>query len=327
MSSKGKLAVFLFVVILVSALISLTLVQGEKPPDVGQPPSGILSEIYETLSNLETDLNNLQNGIDELWVEMNQHVDGFNVAITNLQNDVANVWVELGEMNNHYQGQIDELWVEMNQHVDGFNVAIINLQNDVEGLGDSLNSVHNQISLIWDEIHYNIQPHLDDIDNNIHPRLDNLQTQINNLNARVPQTGVISIPAASFGPEDNNSPFRNIGYLMHNQDTDTYHRMYAGLQLPHNAKLTRITFYWYDTSEQDFYLQLMKILPSGNVDIDVTLWSNGAGGQGYTSESLSQSNYIINNNLAYLLRVTFPARVVNEANYFLYAVIEYEYPA
>ena len=169
---KGKLAVIICVFLLFTGLFSFSLVQGDKPPDAGEPPAGLLAEITERLNTLETDLNNLQNGIDELWTQMNQHVDGFNVAITNLQDDVANVWVELGEMNSRYQGQIDELWTQMNQHVDGFNVAITNLQNDIEGLGDSLDSAHTQISLIWG-----------DIDTNIRPRMDSLQEQITEIHS------------------------------------------------------------------------------------------------------------------------------------------------
>ena len=182
LSKKSKISCLGIIFVLILSVISLSLVQGEKPADPGTPPSGLLSEIYEALDNLEVDLINLQNGLGELGNVMeNQDI--------NLQN------------------QIDTVWTEMGLHVEGFNVAIINLQSEVQSLHDEINEVRGDIDILFNSIgnlqnQINDRPtfaqHNADVDgllNHVNTVDNSLQNQIDGLNTRIPQLSIISIPA------------------------------------------------------------------------------------------------------------------------------------
>ena len=61
------------------------------------------------------------------------------------------------------------------------------------------------------------------------------------------QTGYVSVSAAAFRPEVDGYDFTNEGYRLVN-DNGTSDHYYAPVQLPHGATVTKMTFYWEDTS-------------------------------------------------------------------------------
>ena len=64
------------------------------------------------------------------------------------------------------------------------------------------------------------------------------------------KTGYVSVSAAAFSPRTDGYQYTNGGMELHpdNSISPTY---YAPVQLPHNAKITKLTFYWEDQSISD----------------------------------------------------------------------------
>ncbi|MBN1148646.1 MAG: hypothetical protein JXA78_15410 [Anaerolineales bacterium] len=138
--------------------------------------------------------------------------------------------------------------------------------------------------------------------------------------------GYISLPAAAFQPMMNGYSYANDGsYLWgQNSSSDTY---VAPLYLPHGARITRITFYWYDSdSSLDGYL---RVKCAGDYVYQTLAQLNTFDSSGFNNTSTTSIGYpdVDNAQYAYYLQAYLPFTDMTH-NVVLYRVhIEYSFSA
>jgi hypothetical protein len=134
------------------------------------------------------------------------------------------------------------------------------------------------------------------------------------------KTSYVSIPAAAFGPASNHYEFINVGSYLVNMDdnSDTYT---AGVQLPHGATVTKMTFYWRDDSTSDGYVELARAEDSMAIEILAVVYTSGNSGFGNSSETTISHATIDNSQYTYILYLNLPDSDV----YCLHVVIEYTF--
>ena len=384
-SKKSKIACIGLMFVLILSVISLSLVQGEKPADPGTPPSGILSEIVETVDLLEAELIILQNELGDVKTILGNDVNTLQAQIDDVRSDIVGLGDGLHLVNteaipglwydidtnihpriNDLQVQIAEIYNEINRLRSEDLMEIWNhlddVRSDIVGLGDGLHLVNTEaIPGIWYDIDTNIHPRIDDlqvqiaeiynqlnfIDDDIRGDIallangidelwihvnnvdDNLQNQIDDLNTRIPQQGVISIPAAAFttGNRGDNYPYGNGGFVLTNED-QAGNNFVAPVFLPDGVEVLRLTMY--ARHEDDVNDAVMCGLQKVSLFSDYTaselmafVDSSNIGGNGAFTDDTITSPHIDYSLYYYYLNVHLP-RASRTA--FYYVTIEYEYP-
>ncbi len=148
----------------------------------------------------------------------------------------------------------------------------------------------------------------------------------------MPQTGNISVGYAAFLPID--TKVNDVNYLpglgLYNLDSGQMLHCIAALQLPHGAKITNATFYFYDN--EDDYLQF-SLIRENQTDLELmaevdNFPGSDTPGNAHVCFDLITLPTIDNNNYHYYLYIRIPATYDSYLNYrFHYALIEYEFPA
>jgi hypothetical protein len=135
------------------------------------------------------------------------------------------------------------------------------------------------------------------------------------------QTGYVSIPAAAFRPREEGYDFTNRGNQLSNDDniSDQY---YAPVQLPHGAAVTKMTFYYSDSSANYASVSLRRIdLPGGGSTTMASVTSVGSSGPGNTETTAIDPDTIDNSVAAYYLYL-----LLQDSDTVGFAVlIEYDY--
>jgi len=139
-------------------------------------------------------------------------------------------------------------------------------------------------------------------------------------------TGTISVPAAQFVPKLNDDFIINSGWGVRNIDEDYIKQLFAGVQLPHGATITEITFYWLDSGILDVSCYLARRVPT-TYEIMATVSSSGIGGYGNSSTSSITFPIVDNSQNAYYLIAELPPHPggLMPVYQFHYALVEYEY--
>ena len=157
--------------------------------------------------------------------------------------------------------------------------------------------------------------------NSLNASLLELQSRIDYLETRMPKKGCISVPAVSFVPMDNSTPYRIQILRLTGKGG-----FFAGLQLPHGAILTNMTAYVYDAvSNGEIYLQLFGLnLTSGNGFVMAYVQSGVSETPGFTELSTDTISYAeVEEQWTYFLSVSFTYQIFSL--HLAGVVIEYEY--
>ncbi len=136
----------------------------------------------------------------------------------------------------------------------------------------------------------------------------------------MPQTGYLSLSAADFQPQVDGYDFSNTGQRLQNVDgsSDNY---IAPVQLPHGATVTRLTFYWRDTSSSNGVLSLYRNGLAGTSSLMAYASTSGNAGNGSSYDSTISYATVDNSQYSYFLSLGLP-----DSNVWCYgAIIEYTY--
>jgi peptidoglycan hydrolase CwlO-like protein len=331
---KQAVAIFVLMFLLGSGLFcSLFLVQGDKPADAGQPPSGIIAELNDRLNFLKENVTDLQNQINDARAEIGNANDALASILANLQSQIDNINAAMEDLHTwvgNLDALIDNNYNDLKAQINVNKIAVEDLQTWVSDLAASIDSNQQNVNDILNDLVNaiatlntwvsNLDALIDSNQQNLQNQIDSLQSQIDSLNTRLPTDGKVVIPAASFVVSQTTA-----NPIIHNQGDrlsvlEAPAIFYAGLQLPNGVTLTRITFYWFDNGEGGTSLQLCW----GGGAVVANLVSNGGSGYGFTSQPLSHS---VDVNSPYFLRLGIaPSDPSSGSMYdFEYAVIEYEY--
>ncbi|MHC4624789.1 MAG: hypothetical protein ACYS4W_12900 [Planctomycetota bacterium] len=134
------------------------------------------------------------------------------------------------------------------------------------------------------------------------------------------RTGYLSLPAANFRPMREGYSYQNNGYeLIGNVTVKSIY--FAGVQLPHRATVTKVTFYWRDYSSDTgtTYLYMSNFM--GAAYEMATVDTTGTGGNGSSYDDTISYATIDNSQYAYYLRLLLPDGLVRAYG----VVIEYTY--
>lgn len=134
------------------------------------------------------------------------------------------------------------------------------------------------------------------------------------------QTGYISVPAAAFRPQEDGYQFTNYGSQLTNDNgaSDYY---YAPVQLPHGATVTKMTWYWSDTSTSNGIAALRRGAKIGSYLLMAEAQTTGSGGNGSSYDDTISYATIDNQNYTYYLRWSLADTDVKG----YYVAIEYTY--
>ncbi len=132
------------------------------------------------------------------------------------------------------------------------------------------------------------------------------------------QTGYVSVSAAAFGPKEDQYDFTNFGGQLRNNDGNS-DRYYAPVQLPHGATVTKMTWYWSDTSIYGGTAALRRGTNTGSYLLMAEVQTSGSGGNGSSYDGSISYATIDNQNYTYYLRWSLADTDVKG----YYVVIEY----
>ena len=111
------------------------------------------------------------------------------------------------------------------------------------------------------------------------------------------KTGYVSIPATAFLPYDNDADWQNGGNILYASGT-----VYAPVNLPHEAEVEMIEFYWRD---EEPYRDVGAILLRSSMDWNevemADAWSSGSSGNGKSSDNTIDHPTIDNNLYTYYI--------------------------
>lgn len=135
------------------------------------------------------------------------------------------------------------------------------------------------------------------------------------------QTGYVSIPAAAFTPRESGYNYSNYGSeLVNNDNNSDYY--YAPVYLPDGATVTRMIFYWEDTSSSDGSASLRRaLLTTGGYNTMASVNTSGSGGDG--SSETTDIDYATVDNTSYMYYVAWTLWDSNIKGHAV--VIEYTY--
>ena len=124
------------------------------------------------------------------------------------------------------------------------------------------------------------------------------------------KTSYIAVAAAAFHPVVDGYYYSNQGHTLWNDDGDSDYYA-APIQLPHNATVTKLTFYWWDGSSVDGHCTLYRTDLTGGEVVMAEAWTSG---NAATSDS-SQDDTIVyatvdNSQYTYYLYWDLPDMVV-----------------
>jgi len=120
------------------------------------------------------------------------------------------------------------------------------------------------------------------------------------------QTSYVSIPAAAFQPIDEVIDFYNNGAAVRLEE-NTSRAFVAPVQLPHNARVTKMTFYWYDvSSDEDGIVYLRRADLMGSWAFMASASTSGDSGVGSTEEDDVLRRIVDNSQYAYYLYLYLP---------------------
>jgi hypothetical protein len=139
-------------------------------------------------------------------------------------------------------------------------------------------------------------------------------------------TGYVSVPGAAFVSWDSTEATL-IGNFLQNDDT-TAVDFFAGVQLPHGATVTNVTFYWYDfNASLNMDFTLCRLVPTTTVRyVMASGSSSGSSGYGITIDTSISYPDIDNSQYSYLLYVYIPPNTPTSNLRFRYATIGFAYP-
>jgi hypothetical protein len=125
-----------------------------------------------------------------------------------------------------------------------------------------------------------------------------MKTEPNDPQPGVIKTGYLSVPAGAYVAEEETTNYYNWGSYMYG-DGWFYAPVYL---LEEDTTVTKLTFYWDDTSGADAHLLLIRYPIGGGVeDWMVDIWSSGSGGVGFTEENTITFPNIDNSQYSYFL--------------------------
>jgi hypothetical protein len=151
-------------------------------------------------------------------------------------------------------------------------------------------------------------------------------TEINKPDGTAPQpvttkTGYFSIPAAALNPNEDGKRYYNSGQRMGVPTGEGFTEFYAPVYLPHESKVTKLTFHWHDLNvEFDIFVTLYNFsIDSGEAAI-VSAVTTGSSGYGSSSSSNVYNADIDNSMYTYYLYAWAGLDM-----YYYYVIIEYTY--
>jgi len=156
-----------------------------------------------------------------------------------------------------------------------------------------------------------------------------LQSKVDSLNqtleTRIPKKGYISVPACAFVPSNSSQRVIYPWHALYNYES-TGVICYGSVQLPHEATVTNVTFYWYDSGAYSMMFELLRYNQTHNPQTMAWTTSPGEPGNGYSYDDTIAYATVDNSRYAYYLEVSIPNSTSHTDYYFRYAIIEYEYP-
>jgi hypothetical protein len=138
-----------------------------------------------------------------------------------------------------------------------------------------------------------------------------------------PGHGYVSVPAAAFQPTTHNYEYTNSGYLLSNSN-GTSDNFVAPVQLPQGATVTKVTFYFFDSSSagSDYgRIQMFGNENDSNTFAMADVLTTDAGGAGSNFDDSIDDATIDNSQYSYYLRLTLNTSVI----YAYGVIIEYTY--
>ena len=134
------------------------------------------------------------------------------------------------------------------------------------------------------------------------------------------KTGYLSIPSADFVPFDHTIQYYNYGNYL----TGEWASFFAPVYLPHEAKVTKLTFYWEDHSTTyDTELNFNRYPFGGANELMASVKSSGNTGTGSSQDITIDYADIDNSGYCYFLHLFIPDIIYTI--FYDSAVIEYEY--
>ncbi len=134
------------------------------------------------------------------------------------------------------------------------------------------------------------------------------------------RTGYIAVPAAAFRPWMEGYVFKNAGRSLKNVN-DTSDFYFAPVQLPHGATVTKLTFYWFDTTSATGSATLRRSPHDGSYSIMAGALTSGSAGNGSSYDGAIDFATIDNTSYAYYLLWDLP----NSFVWGYHVVIEYTF--
>jgi hypothetical protein len=141
-------------------------------------------------------------------------------------------------------------------------------------------------------------------------------------------SGYISVPAAAFQPLMSSYVYINSGVEVRPEDMNST-LFYAPLQLPHGATITKVTFFWRDTSTYNGYVTLERsILSNGTGEIMATVYTVDNNPGVYSTSETNIANPVVDNaHHSYYLNLGLFWDSYTEYVSALTVIIEYSYLA
>lgn len=187
------------------------------------------------------------------------------------------------------------------------------------------------LKLIGGTIHSdaNVWLHLDEDNNSSNAQfqvLDGANTAVFTVTETgavswAPQTARIVVPAAAFTPQEDGYVYTNYGSRLIPGDNNSGD-YYAPVYLPQGAIVTRMIFYWYDTSTDNEGMASLRRAPLTTGTPTYTMaqvYSNGS--SGYGSSETTTINYSAVDNTTFMYYLIWSLRDLDIAG--LAVVIEY----
>lgn len=196
----------------------------------------------------------------------------------------------------------------------------------------------NPLQKIWEAI-YDLQTEVDSLNASLleaqsdiatlENKLLEVQSKVEDLETRIPKKGYVSVSAAAFVPGAHFYEYYSYGYSLYNWGTSNQF-FYAAVQLPHGAKVTNFTSYWFDDNATDIHCILWRWCPVPPVTLQdmARADSTGDSGPGFSYDDTIDFATVDNAHFSYFVRLTIPPNLDYPPNvdyFFTNAIIEYEY--
>jgi hypothetical protein len=132
------------------------------------------------------------------------------------------------------------------------------------------------------------------------------KTEPNDPQPAATKTSYLSIPAAAFRPVQDGYDFENQGYKLQNNDGPSF-LYFAPVELPHDATIVNIKFFWHDYSTNDGEVVLMRSYLFTDTQSDMAhIYSQGSNGYGVTETNSINDATIDNRYNSYYMGCYLP---------------------